>query len=392
MPSVRTGYLAIDLGPTRLSAGVLDAEGEVMVRDRIATPARNVWPAVTQLVRRVLAANPSDVEPRSVGLTCPGPIDRMTGSMKPVGMPIWHDFPLRRELAAVTDLPTSIDTAGRALALAELWRGETAALPPAEQHVVTLSLGDDVDGALVTGGRLVQGLTGNLGQFGHLIVEPEGTVCRCGAIGCLNAYAGAQAIETATGRELRRTPDAIIERTGIMTARACAAVAAMCDPTDIVIGGIVPSVFGERFFDALDREFEQRCGLEHLADMRVRGVGDGIGPLLAAASVARQAAIERDADPLDVDREAAEPTARPPRVGVAPTQLAAEAVAGPRVKVAPVASHAEHEGDAPSDAVPSDPDGTPDPGTDSAATPDAGAPADPPAPRRVIKIDDLRRD
>ena len=265
-----------------------------MVRDRVTTPARNVWPSLTQLVRRVMAANPSGVVPAAVGITCPGPIDRGTGAMKPVGMPMWHDFPLRRELAQVTSLPVDLDTGGRGLALAELWRGESATSAPAEQQIATLVIGDDVDGGLVVNGRLAQGLTGNLGQFGHLIVEPDGAECACGATGCLTVYAGARGIEAGTGRDLRRTPPAIIERTGIMVGRACASIAAMLDVADIVIGGVVPSVFGAPFFDALSKELDQRSGLGHLTALRVRGTGDGrVGPLVAAAAVARQAEADR---------------------------------------------------------------------------------------------------
>ena len=277
-----------------MAAGVLDDTGEIVVRDRLVTPPRNVWPALTQLVRRVLAANQSDVVPAAVGITCPGPIDRGTGSMKPVGMPLWHDFPLRRELAAVTGLPVDLDTGGRGLALAELWRGESAALTPAEQRIATLVLGDDVDGALVVDGRLAQGLTGNLGQFGHLIVEPDGVTCACGAIGCLTAYAGARGIEASTGRDIRRTPPAIVERTGIMVGRACASIAAMLDVADIVIGGVVPSVFGEPFFAALGAELDRRSGLGHLETLRIRGTGTGgVGPLVAAAAIARRAELQR---------------------------------------------------------------------------------------------------
>jgi glucokinase len=354
--SVRNGYLAIDLTPSRLAAGILDADGEIMVRDRVATPARNVWPTLTQLVRRVLAANPSDVRPRSVGVTSPGPIDRMTGAMKPVGMPMWHDFPVRRELAEITGLPVSVDTAGRALALAELWCGDAADLPPRRQHFATLVLGDSVDGGFVDNGRLVEGLTGNVGQFGHLIVEPEGAPCPCGAVGCLNAYAAVQSIEAGTGRELRRTPPAITERTGIMTARACATLAALLDVTDIVIGGAVPSVLGPLFFDALAKEFDQRCGLEHLADIRIRGVSNSrLGPLLAAAAVARRDAAEwGDDESDDADRVVPEAT---PTAGVAPTELAAEAVAGPRVRLSPAAVR--------------------DDGVAGASSPDAPDPADP---------------
>ena len=285
----RPGYLAIDLGASRLVAAIVDLDGEVVVRDRVATPARNVWPALTQLVGRVMAANPGEVEPTVCGVTCPGPIDRGTGTMKPVGMPMWNGFPLRRELGEVTGLPVEIDTPGRGLAMAELWRGDAAELPQSEQHFATMVLGDDVDGGYVTGGRLLQGLTGNLGQFGHLVVEPEGTECACGASGCLTMYAGARGIEASTSRELRRTPAAIVERTGIMVARACASVAAMLDVSEIVLGGIVPSVFGDPFFEALERELDQRSGLVHLTDIRVRGVSAGrVGPLVAAAAVARQ--------------------------------------------------------------------------------------------------------
>ncbi len=177
-PRPATGFLAIDLGATRLAAAIVDADGEVVLRDRVATPARTVWPVLTQLVSRVLAANPGEVRPGACGVTCPGPIDRGVGSMKPVGMPIWHDFPIRRELAGVTGLPVELDTPGRALALAELWCGEIAELEPKSQHFATIVLGDEVDGAFVTGGRIVEGLTGNLGQFGHVVVEPEGNRVR----------------------------------------------------------------------------------------------------------------------------------------------------------------------------------------------------------------------
>ncbi len=299
------GYLAIDLGASRLAAGIVDQDGEVVLRDRVATPARNVWPVLTQLVGRVLAANPGDVEPQIVGVTCPGPIDRGTGSMKPIGMPMWHGFPIRRELVEITGLDVEMETPGRALALAEMWRGDAAEQPAGSTCFATMVLGDDADGGFVVHGRLVNGLTGNLGQFGHLVVEPEGMPCACGAAGCLTMYASARGIEASTNRELRRTPVAIVERTGIMVARACASVAAMLDVTEIVLGGVVPSVFGDPFFEALDRELDQRSGLGHLERMRVRGVSPGrIGPLVAAAAVARQRHLSEPIDAADATDDA----------------------------------------------------------------------------------------
>ena len=234
-----------------------------------------------------MAANPGDVLPGSCGVTCPGPIDRGTGAMKPVGMPMWHDFPIRRELAAATGLTVEIDTPGRGLAMAELWCGECRCPTSPRWCWATTSTVH-----LSRAARSSQGLTGNLGQFGHLIVEPEGMQCACGALGCLTTYAGARGIEASTGRELRRTPAAIVERTGIMVARACASVAAMLDVSEIVLGGVVPTVFGEPFFEALGREFEQRSSLDHLSSTRVRPMSARIGPLVAAAAVARTRALD----------------------------------------------------------------------------------------------------
>lgn len=293
------GYLALDVGLSRLAAAVVTASGNVVVRDRVATPHRNVWPVVRQLVGRVLAANRSRavpggdvtfVEPRYCGVTAPGPFDRDAGTIRPVGAPIWRDFPLRDEVAELTGLPVAVETPGRALALAEQWLGEAAAVATADQHFATLVLGDEADGAVVAGGRLLEGRTGNVGQFGHLVVEPDGQECVCGAVGCLTVYAGVRGIEASTGRDLRRTPAAIVERTGIMVARACASIAAMLDVSDVVIGGVVPSVMGQPFFDALATELEHRSRVSHLQQLRVRGLGTaGIGPLASAAAVAHRA-------------------------------------------------------------------------------------------------------
>jgi hypothetical protein len=69
----------------------------------------------------------------------------------------------------------------------------------------------------------------------------------------------------------------------------------MLDVSEIVLGGIVPQTFGEPFFEAVAKEFEQRSGLRHLEQLRIRGVGSGrIGPLVAAAAVARHHRLTRE--------------------------------------------------------------------------------------------------
>jgi glucokinase len=274
-------YLAIDLGVSRLAAGVVDDDGRILVRDRVTTPARHVWPALTRLVGRVLAASPDDVRPVAAGVSCVGPVDHAAGSVNAPQVPTWHGFAIRDELAEATGLPVELDTGGRALAQAEAWCGRAVDRP----DFVALLVGDTVEGGIVAGGRLLQGRSGNAGDLGHLVVEGEGRPCRCGGFGCLDAYAGGASIEAETNRPLRRAPSAIIERTGIMVARAIASVAAMVDVRLVVVAGAVPAAFGQPMFDAVDRELEQRSRLVHLRRLLV--VPGSGGPLLGAAALAR---------------------------------------------------------------------------------------------------------
>lgn len=283
-------YLAIDLGASRLAAGVVDHDGNVVVRDRVTTPARHVWPTLVRLIRRVLAAAPPDEPPTACGVSCPGPIDRESGRFTPAQVSSWAGFPLRAELEAATGLPVSIELTGRALALGERWCGAATGV----DDIVAISVGDVVDAGIVSGGRLLGGRFGNVGQIGHLTVEPDGRQCTCGAYGCLDAYASASAIESDTNRPLARTPSAIVDRTGIMLARAIASMAAMVDPQLVLVAGSVPAVFGTPLFEAIERELEQRARLPHLVDIRVgarvvRLDGATGGPLVAAAAAARAA-------------------------------------------------------------------------------------------------------
>jgi glucokinase len=231
----------------------------------------------------VLAASPDGVTPVACGVSCIGPLDQASGSAVSPRAPSWHGFPLRDELHAVTRLPVALDTPGRALARAEAWCGTAVG----RSDFVAVLVSDTVEGGVVAGGRLLSGRSGNAGDVGHLVVEVDGRPCHCGGAGCLDAYAGGASIEAETSRPLRRTPAAIVERTGIMVARAVASVAAMVDTRLVIVAGSVPAAFGQPMFDAVDRELEQRSRLVHLRRLRV--VPGSGGPLVGAAAVARDA-------------------------------------------------------------------------------------------------------
>jgi glucokinase len=274
--------LAIDVGGTKLTAGVVDDSGAVIVRDRVATPTRDVWPELARLVKRVMAASP--VPPVACGVGCGGPIHHPTGLVSPLYIPSWRGFALRELTAELTELPTAVDTDGKALALGEAWCGAGRGV----SDFVGVVVATGVSGGLISRGRLVQGRLGNAGTIGHVVVDPDGRPCACGGSGCLDAYCSRQAIEDETDRAAQRAPKSIMERTGTFVGRALAMTGAMVDLKVAIVGGSLALGFGDVFFEAAQREVDLRARLGYLTGFTVRPAGLGHhAPLVGAAALAR---------------------------------------------------------------------------------------------------------
>ena len=286
-------FLAIDVGTDRLAAGVVDGAGEVVVRDRVATPPRDVWPALHRLVRRVVAARPEDADPLvACGVSCEGPIDAISGTVTPLHLPVWQSFELRERVGELTDLPTVLGPAAQGRVLAERWKG--AAGDATDVMVVLVS--DAVEAGIISNDRLLHGRLGNAGQLGHVVVEPDGRPCVCGGAGCLTAYVSSSAIEDETNRPLRRAPASVVERAGVMIGRAVASAVAVLDLRLVVLTGSVPAAFGPALLDAARRELDQRSRMSHVrggadrSEHRVRLEFSLLGreaPLVGAAALAR---------------------------------------------------------------------------------------------------------
>lgn len=284
MVRVSNAYLAVDVGGTKLAAGVVDLSGTLILRDRVPTPQRNVWVALERLVMRVRAAAGA-VNLVACGVGCGGPMSDRLGLVSPLHIPEWKNFPLRDRLADFTGLPTFVDNDAKALALAEGWRGRAIGLNDYVAMVVSTGVG----GGIVSGGRLLHGRLGNAGHIGHVVVVPDGRECHCGGRGCLEAYASGRAIAAETGRPPETSvPSIVVERTGILVGRALAAVMVAVDLRHAFIGGSVAIGFGEPFFRAANEELDRRLGLSFVKGARVEQVQLGAaGPLIGAAAVAR---------------------------------------------------------------------------------------------------------
>jgi len=276
--------LAIDIGGTKLAAGLVDAEGRVLVRARRPTAGADgeeLFAGLVELATQV--GGGGEVAPVVVGVGCGGPMTSGGATVSPVNISQWQGFELRDRLGDALGLPVWIDNDAKALTLAEGWKGAAVGVDNYMGMVVSTGVG----GGVVLDGRLLDGADGNAGHIGHVVVEPDGHMCGCGGIGCLEAEASGTAIAAITGRPAAEADAAMIERTGTMVGRAVASVANLLDLRLVVVAGSVALGFGTPFFDAAQAEINLRARLDFSRPTVIVPAGLGSdAPLIGAAAVA----------------------------------------------------------------------------------------------------------
>jgi len=174
------------------------------------------------------------------------------------------------------------DLDAKALALAEGWLGAARGVASFATVIVSAGIG----GGFVIDGELLDGRTGNAGHIGHVIVEPGGRRCGCGARGCLDAEASGSAIEAITGRTLDEPTYDIMRRTGRLVGRASGMACSSLDLDLVVVGGRVANSFAATFFNAAQEEIDAVARVGHGAAARITPsrLGDR-GPLIGAGAV-----------------------------------------------------------------------------------------------------------
>jgi glucokinase len=280
--------LAIDVGGTKMAVGLVGRDGALSCAVRAATPQdpdpEVVFAALAALVAEVLAdATATGPAPSVCGVGCGGPMSAGGVTVSPLNIAGWRGFPLAARLADLTGLPTHVENDAKALALGEGWQG--AARGEADFLAMVVSTG--VGGGIVLDGRLLHGAAGNAGHIGHVIAEPDGRRCACGAQGCLEAEASGTAIAAITGRPAREASPEVRARTGRLVGRCVASVANLLDLRLAVVAGSVALGFGDDFFSAAQAELDRSARLVFSQGARIVPAGLGSeGPLVGAGAVA----------------------------------------------------------------------------------------------------------
>jgi glucokinase len=280
--------LAVDIGGTKMAAGLVGGDGTLLVDAQVATPdsadPETVFSALASMIDKVTSA--TTTPPEFCGVGCGGPMAAGGALVSPLNIRAWVDFPLLDRLAIETGVGVAVDNDAKALALGEGWLGAARG----SSNYVAMVVSTGVGGGIVLDGRLLDGAQGNAGHIGHVVVEPDGRLCACGGRGCLEAEASGLAIQAITGSAPIQAPDAVRHRTGTLVGRAVASVANLLDLELAVVAGSVALGFGAAFFDAAQAEIALRSRLDFSRDTRILPAGLGAaGPLVGAAAVGRRA-------------------------------------------------------------------------------------------------------
>jgi glucokinase len=196
MDAARSFALGVDIGGTKVAAGLVNSEGEIFFPTRVAMSAHGTaaegFSAVQSAIQGIFSARPEARSTLSgIGICAPGPLDPKTGViLNPPNVPSWRNFPLAAEVQRVFGLVARIDNDGNAAALAEaLWGAGVG-----YRNVFYATLGTGIGTGVVFERRIYHGRTGSAAEGGHVTIDYHGPACGCGKRGCIEALASGPAI------------------------------------------------------------------------------------------------------------------------------------------------------------------------------------------------------
>jgi len=276
-----SSVLALDIGGTKLAAALVSATGEVSAHREVPTPpssmgADHLAATLTRLAVETAACG----SPVGAAIAAAGPLDLAAGTISPVNIAAWRDFDVVSRIAKATGLPTVLIGDALAAAVAEHWLGAATGSRALLGIVVSTGIG----GGLVLNGGPFPGPSGNAGHLGHVVVDPAGPPCSCGARGCVEAIAsgpatlrwahaqgwpgpGMPALAEAakSGEEIAL---AAFDRAADALAAGLVATSALCDLDTVVVGGGVAAA-GEVLLGPLRERYAEHATLPYTRRTRI---------------------------------------------------------------------------------------------------------------------------
>ncbi|MGL5858697.1 MAG: ROK family glucokinase [Angustibacter sp.] len=313
--------IGIDVGGTKVAAGLVDVDGRVLRRARRPTPHRTRAPQVVEdTIAEAIEELRDHRQAIAVGIGAAGFIDASQSTVLFAPHLSWRHEPLRDAVRRRVGLPVLVDNDANAA----LWAEARFGAGRGHGNVVEVNLGTGIGGALLVGGQLYRGQFGVAGELGHVQVVPGGHRCECGNRGCWEQYASGNAV-VREARELAHARSPLAYRmlelaggepdriTGPLVTQAATAgdpaarelledagrwlgvglanLAAVLDPGMFIVGGGV-SEAGDLLLEPAREAFRRQLtgrGFRPEAEIVPARLGNDAG-LVGAADLARDAA------------------------------------------------------------------------------------------------------
>lgn len=288
-------FVGVDIGGTKVDTLLVNAhftpQAALTFATDLTSPEQTLQGIRIAIQATLEAANVCLRDIAAIGLGVPGQVDPATGVVNLAVNLKWNHFPAGELLTTSLAVPCFLENDVRAAALGVYRFGKAGAA----QTIAYVSIGTGVSAGLILQGRLYRGVHGMAGEFGHIVVDPNGPRCNCGARGCLETFIGGPALarlgrqaaqteahtllqqySSITAKEVYEAAQAgdaaanqIVEQAGIYLGRALQQLIMFYDVDCIVLGGGVARA-GNAFLQPLVREWQRQRQLSSLARTMLR--------------------------------------------------------------------------------------------------------------------------
>ncbi len=306
--------VGVHLDPAVMTFVVLDLVGAMVRHSRVKTPTGADPDAVigtiaAEIHQLIEDSGVDRTKIAGLGVASPGPIDLEEGTV--IDPPLllgWDRVPLRDALAGATGLPTLVDKDVTSAAVAETWAGG----PSGAGSFVFMYMGTGIGCGIVLNDEVVRGTSGNAGEIGHIMVDPDGPPCDCGIRGCVKSscipqvlVAQAEAAGVLDGARHDNSAPAvqdsfaelcaaayagnekaaeIIDKSAVLVARAVSAVTNTLDVDRVVFGGPFWTSLSRAYLAQMPALVEENSATRKIHAIEV--VGTGVGEDVAAIGAA----------------------------------------------------------------------------------------------------------
>jgi glucokinase len=306
MGSQHTAVGAVDIGGTKIAAGVVDAAGKLLAKEVHTTDVAGGFDAAMVLVAAMLesARARADVKLSGIGIGCTGPVDAMTGELGSVEfLADWRGCNPVKQLSRHFGLTVAMENDADAAALGEWQWGAGRG----KRHVICVTVGTGIGAGIVLNQTLYRGVDGAHPEIGHHTIQASGPKCYCGSHGCWEVLARGPAMAARVLQEappdyphrdrltahdvceLARRGDLIaqreIEREGNYLGVGVANLVTMYAPEVIALSGSVMNA-ADLFMPTIHAIVQRSCGLVPAASVNLLPAALGNdAPLIGAAAV-----------------------------------------------------------------------------------------------------------